>query len=44
MNLDKISKHMLDLGLAALQHANYHSAFYSSDNYMWSELSVLQAY
>ena len=43
MNLKDIPEHMKMLGLSALKHANYHSAFYSFENNMWSELSVLQA-
>ena len=35
--------HMLQLGLGALQHANWHSSCYSMENPFWAELSVLQA-
>lgn len=41
--LKKISSHMLELGLCALQHANWHANYYSMENRMWNELSVLQA-
>lgn len=34
---------MQKLGLGALAHANRHAVYYSCDNSMWSELSVLQA-
>ncbi|MEL0630565.1 hypothetical protein [Psychromonas aquatilis] len=36
-------KSMLELGLAALAHANWHANYYSCENHMWSQLSVLQA-
>lgn len=36
-------EHIRDLGLAALAHANRHSAYYSIENHRWSELSVIQA-
>ncbi len=36
-------QHIQELGLGALAHANRHSAYYSFDNHMWSELSVIQA-
>lgn len=42
-DLRDVSKHMLELGLAALAHANYHSNFVSFESDKWSELSVLQA-
>jgi hypothetical protein len=42
-DLQKISTHMISLGLGALAHANYHAHLYSNENEMWSELSVLQA-
>ncbi|AHG76903.1 hypothetical protein [Mannheimia varigena] len=41
--LKNVSSHMLELGLAALQHANWHSNYFSMENHMWHELSVLQA-
>lgn len=41
--LKNVSKDMLELGLAALAHANWHANFYSFENDKWSELSVLQA-
>jgi hypothetical protein len=41
--LGEIHKHMLELGLAALAHANWHANYYSTENAYWSELSVLQA-
>jgi hypothetical protein len=41
--LATVSKHMIGLGLGALAHANWHSAYFSHDNPYWSELSVLQA-
>ncbi|MBE2898469.1 hypothetical protein HPC37_06545 [Pasteurellaceae bacterium 20609_3] len=34
---------MLKLGLSALQHSNWHANYYSFENDMWHELSVLQA-
>ncbi|USH02117.1 hypothetical protein K6Q96_14800 [Grimontia kaedaensis] len=36
-------ENMLDLGLGALAHANWHANYYSLENHMWSQLSVLQA-
>jgi hypothetical protein len=36
-------EHIRDLGLAALAHANRHSAYSSFDNSRWAELSVIQA-
>lgn len=42
-SLEGVSEHMLQLGLAALAHANWHAAFVSPDNDYWSELSVIQA-
>lgn len=41
--LKDIYKHMLKLGMSALTHANWHANYYSMENDMWSELSVLQA-
>ena len=41
--LKSISEHMLDLGLGALAHANWHSNYQSIENDRWPELSVLQA-
>lgn len=41
--LEGIWEHMRDLGLAALAHANRHSAYYDPENSRWSELSILQA-
>jgi hypothetical protein len=42
-SLRNIGNHMRELGLAALQHANWHSNYSSYENRWWSELSVLQA-
>lgn len=42
-DLAGVSRHMRDLGLAALAHANWHAGFISFENPYWSELSVLQA-
>jgi hypothetical protein len=41
--LERVSKHMLELGLGALAHANWHANFVSNHNNSWPELSVLQA-
>lgn len=41
--LKEIHKNMLRMGLGALAHANWHAHYYSIENDMWSELSVLQA-
>jgi hypothetical protein len=41
--LERVSKHMLELGLGALAHANWHANFVSDHNNSWPELSVLQA-
>ncbi|MBN2269352.1 MAG: hypothetical protein JXN61_01990 [Sedimentisphaerales bacterium] len=41
--LKAISEHMLNLGLGALAHANWHSNYHSLDNDRWPQLSVLQA-
>jgi hypothetical protein len=38
-----VSEHMLNLGLGALAHSNWHANYHSMDNPYWSELSVLQA-
>ncbi len=42
-NLSDIYKHMLELGKAALAHANWHANYVSPENPMWPQLSVLQA-
>jgi hypothetical protein len=41
--LERVSEHMLELGLGALAHANWHANFVSNHNNSWPELSVLQA-
>lgn len=41
--LERVSEHMLALGLGALAHANWHANFISNQNNSWPELSVLQA-
>lgn len=41
--LKNVHEHMLNLGKAALAHANYHACFVSFDGEMWDALSVLQA-
>ena len=41
--LESVYEHMLKLGLGALAHANYHSAYWAPENEEWGELSVLQA-
>ena len=41
--LERVSEHMLTLGLGALAHANLHANFASDQNNSWPELSVLQA-
>jgi len=41
--LKDVWKHMRDLGLGALAHANRHAAYYNMDNIKWPELSVTQA-
>lgn len=41
--LKLIAEHMLNLGIGALTHANWHSVYHSPENDMWPELSVLQA-
>jgi hypothetical protein len=41
--LKDIWKHMLDLGLGALAHANRHAAYAAMGNPKWPELSVIQA-
>ncbi len=43
MDVKGISSHMLEIGLGALAHANWHSNFASFMNDHWPELSVLQA-
>ncbi|MDG2955191.1 hypothetical protein P7L95_00245 [Bisgaard Taxon 10/6] len=40
--LSSVSERMLRLGLAALSHANSHANYFSFENNMWAELSVLQ--
>ncbi|MBX3150434.1 hypothetical protein KF728_09820 [Candidatus Obscuribacterales bacterium] len=42
-NLHDIGDHMRQLGLAALQHANWHANYISHENAFWAELSALQA-
>jgi hypothetical protein len=42
-DLKNVWQHMRDLGLAALAHANRHSAYWDPYNARWAELSVLQA-
>ena len=42
-DLREVYKHMINLGMSALTHANYHANYHSYENPMWSELSVLQA-
>lgn len=42
-DLKNTYKHMRELGLAALAHANWHANYLSFENHMWSQLSVLQA-
>ncbi len=42
-DLKEVYRHMINLGMSALTHANYHANYYSYENSMWSELSVLQA-
>jgi hypothetical protein len=41
--LKSISEHMLNLGVGALAHANWHSNYHSLENDRWPQLSVLQA-
>lgn len=41
--LKNTHENMLELGLGALAHANGHANYYSFENHMWSQLSVLQA-
>ena len=41
--LERVSEHMLTLGLGALAHANWHANSASDQNNSWPELSVLQA-
>lgn len=38
-----VPENMLEIGLGALSHANYHAAYYNEKNDKWGELSVLQA-
>lgn len=40
---EEVPQNMLDIGLGALAHANYHSAYYDEANDKWGKLSVLQA-
>lgn len=42
-NLQNTCENMLKLGLSALTHANWHANFFSPENNMWPQLSVLQA-
>jgi hypothetical protein len=41
--LKLVSKHMLRLGLGALAHANWHANYFSTENDLWPEMSVIQA-
>jgi hypothetical protein len=41
--LKNIWKHIRDMGLGALSHANRHAAYAAMENPRWPELSVLQA-
>jgi len=41
--LEAVSTHMLNLGLGALSHANWHATTMSFENRFWPELSVIQA-
>ena len=43
IELENVSKNILDLGLGALAHANRHAAYQDYVNEKWGELSVLQA-
>lgn len=40
---EMVSENMLELGLGALSHANYHAAYFNEANDKWGELSVIQA-
>lgn len=42
-SLTSVHENMIRIGLGALAHANWHSHYYSMENAVWSELSVLQA-
>ena len=42
-DVEGVWKHMGDLGLGALAHANRHAAYAATENHRWPELSVLQA-
>lgn len=42
-DLRDVHRHMLNLGLGALTHANWHANYFSQENPLWGELSVLQA-
>lgn len=42
-SLKSVHENMIRLGLGALAHANWHAQYYSHENEMWSELSVIQA-
>ncbi|WP_229623296.1 hypothetical protein [Vibrio parahaemolyticus] len=41
--LKNVPENMLELGLGALAHANWHANYYSIENDKWAQLSVLQA-
>ena len=43
MNLSDVWRHIRDLGLGALAHANRHAAYAALENPRWPDLSVLQA-
>ena len=43
VQLRSVHEHMLQLGLGALAHANWHAHFHSYDNEYWPQLSILQA-
>ena len=42
-SLKSVHKNMVRLGLGALAHANWHAHYFSHENRVWSELSVIQA-
>lgn len=43
IKIEKISKNILELGLAALSHANSLAAYYNEANDKWEELAIIQA-
>lgn len=43
LDAKRIAEHMLEIGLGALAHANWHANYMSFSNAHWPELSVLQA-